>query len=210
MKDKIQIILIIIIITVSGFLVVSNIEHVIHLNEKRYMYNDNGGEFTNKINKSITNIEVNISKMDKLNNSYLSAEDIKKIKEEMTTSINQIKSLNLSKYKDTMMNEVEFYKYAQKVKDVGVLDLINQYRTIANKNSSLDNKQFTQYVLLLMLSDRDTLQSIVNNYRYENGNIDFESFDSISSLSITNTLLVKTYTLEYISNLVLESGDISE
>ena len=211
-KSILQGFLIVVIVAVTGHILVSNIEHFIYINKQTYTYNFESSNEIKSIKSSLGKIEANIAKMDNLKNSYIPDEELNDIKTKLTNNVDRIKKLNIWNYNESndVMNQVELFKLLEEVsKNSPILNTIDMYRTIAKYNDSLDIDKFIGMSFLLLVGDDGIASSLVNNYKYESDNINVD-IASLNALIVMNNISVKVNVLEYISNLVIESGDSSE
>jgi hypothetical protein len=211
MRKSIQLILIAIIVSVSGHIFVSNIEHIIYLNTKTYTYQLQDNSSHETIKTSIKNIEDNVAKMDKLSNSYLSEKELSDIKNTLNKDLEAAKKMSFLTYDSTKttVNEVEFYKDINSTSHLGISGLMNSYATLAKYNDNLNYDEFVQTSLMQLLYLEFIAKDIRENYKYPNSN-DYNISVDMRPLALINSVIVKLNTIEYISELVLESGDIHE
>ncbi|MDD2203073.1 MAG: hypothetical protein PHT75_01210 [Bacilli bacterium] len=211
MRKSIQFILIAIIVAVSGHIFVSNVEHVIYLNTKTYNYNFEGTSSIETIKSSIQNIENNIIKIEKLESSYLSEKELNEIKDFLKQNLEIAKELPFTTYDsiDITLSEKDFYKDIKASTNLGISGLVRSYSTLAKYNEDLDVNNFTQNSLMQLLYVDFIGKEIRENYKYPTS-IDYNMSVNMKPLALVNSVVVKLNTIEYISELVLESGDIYE
>lgn len=211
MKNKIQIILITIILSICSYLFICNIEHIIYLKTTTYSYDFKVNKDIENIKQSLDNTKSNILKMDRLKNSYLSINEISTIKESLQANVNLAEKTNIWKYKDkeVKMNQVGLYHFLYDTTNIGVNPIMDEYSLIAKYNKTLNKNSFADYLLNLLISDSEIWGTLRDNYLYrENHNSEY--ITNMEILEILSNFTMKVHTMEYISNLVLESGDISE
>lgn len=211
MKKIFQAILIIIILGISGYIYISNVQHIIFLNTITYTYDFKNGNEIKSIKKSLNKIENNVEKIKNLKNSYLKDEEKNKIETGLVDSVKKIKALEFWNYDNTnnIMNQVSLFKLIQSNGQIGILSSIDQYRTLTKYNDSLDIEGFIEYSYLLLTSSDSIFTPLFENYKYSSNNTFVDTID-LKANSIMNILLMKIKSIEYISNLVVESGDINE
>jgi len=211
MRKSIQLILIAIIASVSGHVFVSNIEHIIYLNTKTYTYHFQDNASIEDIKNSIQNIENNLVKMEELNNSYLSTKELSDIKGTINENLEIAKKMPFLTYDSpkVVLNEAEFYIDIKSTVNFGATGLINSYKTLAKYNDNLDYNNFTQNALMQLLYLDFIAKDIRENYKYPTSG-DYNMSYDMKPLALINSVIVKLNTIEYISELVLESGDIHE
>ncbi|MDD2518340.1 MAG: hypothetical protein PHI05_01235 [Bacilli bacterium] len=211
MKRNIQIGLTIIILTISSYLFISNIGHIIYLRTTSYSYNFKNGPEIESIKRSLDNIKENIKKMDKLTNSHLTEEELNGIKEDLIDKVEQIDSLDFLKApeKENKMSQVEVFKMVNGNFTVGIISTIEQCRTLSNHKENVGLDDFIENVYLLLMSSGEYVKPLMNNYQYPNKFIKSDN-DNYMINAIMNNLSMRINVIEYISNLVVESGDINE
>ena len=211
MRKSIQLILIAIIASVSGHVFVSNIEHIIYLNTKTYTYQLQDNSSLETIKTSIKNIEDNMAEIDKLSNSYLSEKELSDIKDTLNQNLETAKKMPFLTYDSpkVVLNEAEFYIDIKSTVNFGATGLINSYKTLAKYNDNLDYNNFTQNALMQLLYLDFIAKDIRENYKYPTSG-DYNMSYDMKPLALINSVIVKLNTIEYISELVLESGDIHE
>jgi hypothetical protein len=136
-------------IFICGYLLIANLLHILYLN-KYDTFDPNSFPMTN-IKKNINTLESNIEKINKLDNTVYTKEELDLIKTNLNTNLVNIKSNKLLSYKKAK----RFY-----LKDLLVIDLDADWKT--NENIKM----------LEILSKYD---NSVNNY------IDVYKYDFISS-----------------------------
>ncbi len=211
MRKIVQIILITIILSVSGHVFISNIEHIVYLNTKTYTIDFQDNASTKNIKKSIQNIEQNLYRIERLKNSYLSYEELNSIKQTLYQYLEKSKNLPFLTYDYTknIMNETEFYEVIKSTTDYTISELVSAYKTIAKYREDLDVNDFTQNALMQLVYPDFIARDIIENYKYPTSN-DYNIAVNIKPLAIINYVAIRLNTVEYISNLVLESGDVNE
>jgi hypothetical protein len=211
MRKYFQLILILIVLGIGSHLVICNVEHIMFLNSKKYVYNFKDSREIQSIKKSLLSIETNLLKIDNLEDSYLSDEELNTIKNDLKITIEVVNSLDFWKYNKSnySMNQVELSKLIQNTQQVGVLSSIEIYKILLKYNSSLNLDKFIDYSLIQLLPNNNVDMLLFNNYKYISDNISIENND-VSVTMIMNILSMKLNTMEYVSNLALESGDMNE
>ncbi|MFA5603807.1 MAG: hypothetical protein WDA12_03015 [Bacilli bacterium] len=211
MKRNIQIGLTIIIIAISSYLVISNIGHIIYLRTTTYSYNFKSGPEVESIRRSSDNIKENIEKMNNLSNSYLTDKELNSIKEDLIAKVEQIDSLDFWKYteKQNKMSQIELLKIINGNFTIGIISTIEHYRTLSNYNQDLALDVFIENSYLLLMSSGEYVKPLMNNYQYPNKFIKTDNDDFMVN-AIMNNLSMRVNIIEYISKLVVESGDINE
>lgn len=210
MRKLFQKILIIVIFAITGHIFVINIQHIVYLETKTYTYNFKKGVEIISVKETIENIKENTDKIDKLENSYLSKEELTKIKiyfNDLYNNIVKSKVLTYSK-KNNIMDQKGMYKLIEDTNNIQILGNIDVYRTIAKYNNELNIKKFIEYNYLLLVSNANISESLINNYQYSGNNI-YVNVVNLGANSVMNLFLMKLNTVEYLTNLVIESGDIN-
>lgn len=211
MKKVVQTVLIIIILAMSGHIVISNIEHIIYLNTKTYTYNFQKDSSIISIKDSINNIEDNLEKINKLENSYLTNSELNNIKMYLAENLTKIRTLDFLSYgpDKNVMTQKELFEVMESVFKIDVVGNIEAYRTLAKNNTNLNVEQFIEYNYMLMVYADYISRPIIDNYKYQHFNINAEKVD-LTVNNFMNFALIRINAIECLSRLVLESGDISE
>ncbi|MDD2202931.1 MAG: hypothetical protein PHT75_00350 [Bacilli bacterium] len=126
-----------IVICIFGYLVIANMSHIIYLNQYN-TFNFNNQHMTT-IKTNINQLESNINKIGKLDNSVLTTEELKSITETLELELKNIKASKLLNYE----GEQKIY-----LKDLFNIDLDNKLsasgnikilETLAKHNESINN-----------------------------------------------------------------------
>lgn len=210
MKKLLNMLLTIVIVSISGYLIISNIEHVIGLRTRRYTYDFQTGAEMDSIKTTVENTKNNISKIEKLHNSYLPEEEITNVVKYLNEKVEFIESLDFWEYskEQNIMNEVEFFNMINDNFQVGVLDVINQYHVLSKHNESLNITPILVQAMLTMTSSDSVINTLTDNYQYRSNNL--ENINDFKANIIMINLASRINAIYSISSLVVESGELYE
>lgn len=210
MKKIIQNSVIIIVIMMTGFLMISNIEHIIYLKNYRFQVNYESDDIT-KIKESLKVIKENTQKLDKIQNSYLTIEELTQIKTSLSESILLINDMPMLKEEGIKnLSQAQFFKFVVKNNNLQIMNIINNYRILSNYDKSLDIEMLINNMYMQLISVDTIYRKTSDNYKY------MKLKDSDSTYYITyptyfiKNMLMRVKTIEEISNITVESGEINE
>lgn len=211
MKKVLQTALVTFILAISGHVIISNIEHITYLSTKTYTYDFKNSDSIKNIKESIGRIENNLEKLNKIKNSYLTNSELNDIKIYLAEKLTKIRTLEFLKdgYNKNVMTQKELFELMDPVFEIEMLGNIDIYRTLAKYNPKLDVGQFVEYNYMLLVYSDYISEPIADNYKYPSHNIHQEEYDFTVN-NFMNFTLIKVRSIECVSRLVLESGDINE
>lgn len=209
MKKIFSNIILIIVTAVCSFLLISNIMHIIYLNQTE-TYNFNNTTITN-MKKHLTALETNINAINTLDNTVYNEEDLRIIKDTFQTTLKELQDNKLLQY--------EGIKYFH-AKDLLALDLNSQIsassnvkmiKTLAKYDESINNYlELYTYDFVSSAYNRDAVfQKALQAYKY----VMPDFFNTNMYEPINSGIISRIYTLDYniikqnyMANLVLEIG----
>ena len=204
LNKKILDLLTIIIIGITSFIVIININHIIYLN-KEYEYNFSNNEILEDINK----IENNINKIKNTNNIFDNT-DYKNLNELLNSYYNKIISNSILKY-----NGIKKFK----LKDLnqldnelpGFLEILSSYKIL--EKYDFKQKQYEELLSILLTSKTFNLTFMYNepllSYKYQF----LDSNDIFYTDKVTPRIIEFKYRVKeflYLTNKILEVGEYYE
>ena len=204
LNKKILDLLTIIIIGITSFIVIININHIIYLN-KEYEYNFSNNEILEDINK----IENNINKIKNTNNIFDNT-DYKNLNELLNSYYNKIISNSILKY-----NGIKKFK----LKDLnqldnelpGFLEILSSYKIL--EKYDFKQKQYEELLSILLTSKTFNLTFMYNepllSYKYQF----LDSNDIFYTDKVTPRIIEFKYRVKeflYLTNKIIEVGEYYE
>ena len=204
LNKKILDLLTIIIIGITSFIVIININHIIYLN-KEYEYNFSNNEILEDINK----IENNINKIKNTNNIFDNT-DYKNLNELLNSYYNKIISNSILKY-----NGIKKFK----LKDLnqldnelpGFLEILSSYKIL--EKYDFKQKQYEELLSILLASKTFNLTFMYNepllSYKYQF----LDSNDIFYTDKVTPRIIEFKYRVKeflYLTNKIIEVGEYYE
>lgn len=204
LNKKILDLLTIIIIGITSFIIIININHMIYLN-KEYEYDFSNNEILENINE----IETNINKIKK-NNTIFDNNDYKKLNELLNSYYNKVINNNILKY-----NGIKKFK----LKDLnqldneipGFLEILSSYKILEKYDSK--QKQYEELLSILLASKTFNLSFMYNepllSYKYQFLN----SNDIFYTNKVTPRIIEFKYRVKeflYLTNKIIEVGEYYE
>lgn len=207
MKKIIQIVLGVLIVSVSVYGIISNIEHIIYLNIHEYTYDFDNGYEIKQLEKTLTRLKTNIDYIEENKENILTTP-------EKTTAFDEMKTL----YDEYL--EVDFYKFDKILKRRDICDLtleanktghlgvINVYRQAVSE----DKEKVENFIFRYL----QTMYAVDNNYRDYCYNYQYNSETLYSDVlyfgagKVMGSFVTRVLLLEEASIEFMESGDINE
>lgn len=204
LNKKILDLLTIIIVGITSFIVIININHIIYLN-KEYEYDFSNNEILEDINK----IENNINKIKNTNNIFDNT-DYKNLNELLNSYYNKIISNSILKY-----NGIKKFK----LKDLnqldnelpGFLEILSSYKIL--EKYDFKQKQYEELLSILLTSKTFNLTFMYNepllSYKYQF----LDSNDIFYTDKVTPRIIEFKYRVKeflYLTNKIIEVGEYYE
>ncbi|MDD3453107.1 MAG: hypothetical protein PHN42_02360 [Bacilli bacterium] len=213
-KENLKKIIALIIIAVTSYGIISNIESIIYVN-KIYAYNFESGIEIESIRTSLETIKDDLKTIETMKSSSLSDETLKSYKESLQTVLENASKLEFISYtnKHNKLKQKDLFEILSGYNDISVLNLVQTYKELAKTNENLNSttKEFVEHIYFMLLSSNNIYQELYDNYKYINAN-HFNETVNLNSNMIMELYVEKLNTIKYVSDLVIatESGDLSE
>lgn len=209
MKKRLSNIIFGIVICVFGYLSIANILHIIYLN--RYDTFDFNGKQMTDIKTNISELELNIEKISKLDNTVLTKEEVKSIKDTFDLTLGNIKSNKLLSYEG---------KQKLYLKDLLGIYLGNQLSVSENVNMLESLTKYDDYISNYLevykydfinsaYNSEAGFQEVIQSYKYNT----LDAFNTSLIEPSNSRILARVYELSYyvikenyLAKLVLKIG----
>lgn len=203
---NLKIFLLFIIVSISGFLFIINIEHSVYLN-KKYSYNFDTGHYVKKIRNNLDKLEYNLLQV-KLNNTNLSDNDFNLIVGNLTDFYKKQKNNKYINYTGTkkftqkqlleMVLNLEIEKY---------MDSAQSYRILYNNKSEYQTlitpEDYVSKVYGILLSNDVSYKPLYNNYKY---NISRDYYEDLKIENIFSNLSRRVDNMVELSQILVDQA----
>lgn len=196
-----------IVICVFGYLAIANILHVIYLNKYDTF---NGQEMTN-IKSNISELESNIAKISKLDNTVLTKEELKSIKDTFDESLKSIKANKLLSYEgEQKLYLKDFFRFDldNQLSTGGHISMLN---TLAKYDDSINNyiEVYKYDFINNAYNVEATIEEVRKSYKYNTLDILNAYMIEQNNIRIPARVYSLSYYVvkeNYLAKLVLEIG----
>jgi hypothetical protein len=151
---------------VFGYLSIANILHIIYLN--KYETFDFSNKYMTNIKTNINELESNIDKISKLDNSVLTTEELKSIKENFNLELENIKASKLLNYEGKQKIYLKNLFYIDSDNKLSASGNINMLETLSKYDNSInDYLEIYKYDLINnAYSNQTRISKVRFSYRY--------------------------------------------